>query len=744
MRVQAVQIEHFRSIASCAIFSCDNFNVLIGKNNSGKSNILYSINAFFTALSHGGVVDLDPIINRSVDLHNSDFTKPVEITLTFRMDDDDFNALITELRADAPQMTNAINALDRDSSLVVTICFIIEHEVYSFVKRVALAPPNLDPIRQNSSNTLLEVDPAAATVLCNNYKELRSMDDRVKAFNNARSQVDADDWMRFRRDIPERPRHYRYPHSFFHGLRAEPETIDRLNSMINNSATYDEFRTTLDREIDVLTTFADQFERDGLDEHFVGTFSGNASSVPKHVLTMLDNLSRVRVLNITDDRRPIGREEAQKLLDLKVQRGGQNDLQRIQNTVSSLLDVNIDAFSGGSTNTSGVGAAELDVDDFIVEVNGSGIKEALRLLLDIEFQAPDLLLVEEPEIHLHPALETTMMRYLSDISLERQVFITTHSTNFLDTAARSNIYLVSKDESSFAQKLEPMEIEERIPSELGIRLSSLFIYDRLVFVESKTDEDIIREWASTLKFNLDQSNVGFIHMGGARNLSYFAAEQTLAFLQRRQVQLFFMIDRDEKSEHDINRIKDSLGDNVMMHVLAKREIENYLIIPEVLMDWLSSRLDNREGRIEMQLDLGNLTTEIDDCAENLKDETIFKRVAQTSLAPLYPDRSASPSDIAGKTPKDRVAEQVEVWEERLTRLRRSIDDEIVAKSRDVDQQWATHKLDMVPGDVLIDMVASRYGLRFDKSRGDGVKLAKLMSSNKIDPEIAELIRTFVD
>ena len=74
------------------------------------------------------------------------------------------------------------------------------------------------------------------------------------------------------------------------------------------------------------------------------------------------------------------------------------------------------------------------------------------------------------------------------------------------------------------------QVEEKIPVELGIRLSSLFIYDRLVFVESQSDEEIIRAWAQTLGANLNQSNVGFIHMDGARNLRYFAAESTLSFL----------------------------------------------------------------------------------------------------------------------------------------------------------------------------------------------------------------------
>lgn len=110
-----------------------------------------------------------------------------------------------------------------------------------------------------------------------------------------------------------------------------------------------------------------------------------------------------------------------------------------------------------------------------MEVNGSGIREALRLVLDTEFSDPDLLLVEEPEIHLHPALEMNTMRYLKRVSAVRQVFVTTHSTNFMDTVEPQNVYLVSKDRATTTTKLGFQDAEERIPEELGLRLSSLFM-----------------------------------------------------------------------------------------------------------------------------------------------------------------------------------------------------------------------------------------------------------------------------
>ena len=74
----------------------------------------------------------------------------------------------------------------------------------------------------------------------------------------------------------------------------------------------------------------------------------------------------------------------------------------------ALLGVSIDAFQSDSVTTAGGAdgqtAAELDVDDFLVQANGSGIREALRLILDVEFAHPDIVLVEEQEIACVPDL----------------------------------------------------------------------------------------------------------------------------------------------------------------------------------------------------------------------------------------------------------------------------------------------------------------------------------------------------
>ena len=742
MKVETIQIKHFRSISYCELTSCADFNVLIGKNNSGKSNILAAINAFFLAVNEEGIVCLDPAINKDVDFHNKDSSTPVEVALTFLLDEHEFDELVAGLIDDSPQMTNAVNALNRDSRLSVGVRFNMRPNIYAYVNRISLVSRTENwEWRSNYEEVLLDIDLGAALELHEKHMQYQSDETRIDALKEFLSDTDPDDWMRMRRDLADDSRSYRSRLALSRRHPAEPATLQSLAPMMRDSSTFEEFRSALEKEIETLTRLASHSDKHRLDHHSVDTFAGRESVIPRHVLAILRNLSAVKVLNVTDNRRPIGRIEAQRLLNLKMQRGGQEPLKRIQEIVSSLLGVQIDAFSGGTATRARGLLAELDVDDFVVEVNGSGIKEALRLLLDIEFQEPNFLLVEEPEIHLHPGMETTMLRHLREVSRDRQMFITTHSTNFLDTAAMKNIYLVSKDDTTSARLLDQSDVEEQIPTQLGIRLSSLFIYDRLVFVESHTDEDILRAWALTCGVNFDQASVGFIHMDGARNLSYFAADATLSFFSKRQVKMWFMIDRDEREEDDIKVIRERLGDHAVASVLEKREIENYLIHPRILVEHVEAKLCENGIQCESPPDTESVKALIEESAEKLKNHAISKRIAKTLLQPLYPDPTKELRFIEEKGPDERVSAQITSWEKKVAKLKCAIIPETKRQTQEVASRWDNEKLDIVPGDWLIDMVYRQFGLRFRKERGDGVELARMMTSDEIGSELCTLIRS---
>lgn len=275
-----------------------------------------------------------------------------------------------------------------------------------------------------------------------------------------------------------------------------------------------------------------------------------------------------------------------------------------------------------------------------------------------------------------------------------------------------------------------------------IRLSSLFMFDRLVFVEGPSDAAIIREWASILGVNLNQSNVGFITMGGSRNIAHYATQVTLSFLKKRQVTMWILIDRDERNDIEITKLKNSLGQRANISVLKKREVENYLICPRAIANFINLKKElasPEKGNDEAALALDEIKKVIDECADQLKQITIDKRVARHSFLSVHPwqmlkiDEGDETSIVKKITDADQ--KMIERLQVAISQLEQIYEEEL----NTVNATWQADKLYLVPGDQLLDMVCRRFNVRYKKEL-DGVRLAALLTENEIDEEIKEIIR----
>ncbi|MDZ8054068.1 MAG: ATP-dependent nuclease [Aulosira sp. ZfuVER01] len=735
MKLESVFVKSFRSIESSELTNCGRFNVLIGKNNSGKSSALSAIHAFFNCLRDGEVLTLKPQISREIDFFNRNTQVPIEISLTFSLTLAERDVLIRDIVTEAPQMKNAVDGIDPVLRLSVTLIIMPPPSSFSYVKKLSLRETGkLGTKNCDSERIILSIDNNSASEIYNNFLSCQELNKNIKNL----SHVDIE---KIRRFIAQRIRE-RSPMEILSSFaEINREIYLLIENRVGTKASIEEIENVV---LELISNFKDECQAilNQPLKNKVGTFSGEESSIPNYVKNLLQSIGKIKILYLTERRKQIGKEEAERLLSLKVKRGGNDILKNIQETVTALLGVHIDAFESSASSITNQASAEMDVDNFLVEVNGSGIKEALRLLLDVEFENPDILLVEEPEIHLHPALETNTMRYLKRISHDCQVFLTTHSTNFLDTAEMNNVYLVTKLNSTQIQQLDVGEAEAKIPQELGIRLSSLFMFDRLVFVEGQSDEDAIREWASVLGINLSQANVGFIHMGGARNFAHFATEATLGFLTKRQVKMWFLIDRDEKDDSEIQKMQSMLGQNAKIKVLSKREIENYLICSRAIRSFIKYKSELR-GHLNEELPTEtDINSKIDECAETLKQFAINKRVVKIACKPIYPDTQTIFKDVHNQDTVIQINNSIQKIIEHLEAEKNNLEPIYTAKYNEINADWQSKKLDLVPGDILLDEVCQRYNVRFKKEK-DTYRLAGLMEKDEINQEIKDIIQEIV-
>jgi putative ATP-dependent endonuclease of OLD family len=748
MRLVRVDIAKFRAIDSTSLTSCGALNVLIGKNNSGKSTILDAIDGFFAVVSSPYLVASPDLLvgrgevgfrlGKESDFHRGDSDlQPIRISVDFTLTASECDDIVKEIISEAPQMRNALEGIERDVRLRIEVTSIKNDRELAYISNMQLVQDEAtDPGSQ--ARILLALTSEAALEILGRKGELIQANRQAQDILQLAGRIDSEDFQVIRREarLGERP-----ASSSAMRLRrllsvSSTELGYDIDSLIQHAEDYGDFTRQIETIAKTRRNAAKTADEEPL-EHAILTFSGEARVLPSYAPKILERVGAISVLHLRDRRDPVGREEAQRLLSLKTRRKGPEVLRNIQETVHSLLGVSIDAFESDAT---GDARAEMDVDDVLVEMNGAGIREALRLILDNELSQPQLLLVEEPEIHLHPALELSMLRYLRFASSRTQVFVTTHSTNFLDTSEMRNVYLTRREPWVNASQLDYEQAETAIPDELGLRLSSLFMYDRLVFVEGASDEAILRELAPLVGVNFGQTNLGFVIMGSSRNFTHYASEATIDFLTKRRVKMSFILDRDEASEEDVEALKRRLGDLAETHILNRREIENYLLAPRALTEFI------RESRQLQGLDADTVSEslvieQIEESADGLRQLAVQKRILRSLFTPIYFDRN-SVFEATDAEFDNRLCAEIDRQIAALGERKNEIQAMTEQVETSVGQVWDSEKLAIVPGDELLDCVCRKFEVRFKKRR-DGSRIARLLKIEELPAELINLLKGLV-
>ena len=119
----------------------------------------------------------------------------------------------------------------------------------------------------------------------------------------------------------------------------------------------------------------------------------------------------------------------------------------------------------------------------------AGLWDPLRMLT---------MLVEEPEVGLHPALQRRVADALGGLAtFGVQTLVVSHAPPFVNAAPTDGIRIVRRH-----QVLVPEGLGE-IASELGATPADLLLGSRIVVVEGASDRDILGRWAATIGLNLD-------------------------------------------------------------------------------------------------------------------------------------------------------------------------------------------------------------------------------------------------
>ena len=218
-------------------------------------------------------------------------------------------------------------------------------------------------------------------------------------------------------------------------------------------------------------------------------------------------------------------------------------------------------------------ASGMETGKYDVRYCSSGEKLIWYTLVLINYiQNMGILIIDEPENHLHESLLWKFILLLKEIASDEtneitlsQVFLLTHSKNLIYNNFSDGLNFVIENKDL---KLLEYEHCESILRDIGVSC----INEKILFVEGSTDQ-------SLLQGVLAEDNIHINVLGNCNAIikAYEGIQEVSKYVQDKR--FVFMMDKDTRDDEEIERLRNENPNYFDSHVLILdcHEIENYLL-----------------------------------------------------------------------------------------------------------------------------------------------------------------------
>ena len=109
-----------------------------------------------------------------------------------------------------------------------------------------------------------------------------------------------------------------------------------------------------------------------------------------------------------------------------------------------------------------------------------GTVNIMALIIALYFQQKQVVIIEEPERNVHPYLISRVMDMFREVSKNKQVLATTHNPEMVKHADLKNLLLITRDDEGFSRITKPADSDEiKVFLKNDIGIDDLFVHNLL-------------------------------------------------------------------------------------------------------------------------------------------------------------------------------------------------------------------------------------------------------------------------
>ncbi len=350
---------------------------------------------------------------------------------------------------------------------------------------------------------------------------------------------------------------------------------------------------------------------------------------------------------------------------------------------------------------------------------GAGFVQVVQLLAFVLTRNPSIVLLDEPDAHLHSSLQRVVVEILDEMARQKglQVILATHSKEIINFVDPSRLLLIRAGEDSVSligDEVTPITVLRSLGNVDNVDAYTLIRNRRCFFIEGPDDELILSRFSGKWGFHhfLGDDRVVAVPVGGADRFEHIAQLEVLESFLGGAIASLELRDRDGRTDEHRQDLIDKA--KRPLHVLELDSIESYLLISSVLARAVNERLVERgkepaatgEGMKALCLAI----------TDSMHDDAV-DRCAQRFMTEVYAREKSYPNLPSA----NRAAREL------------------------VEANWGTldGRLRVVSGKVLLRGLRSRiqadYGVNFGNER-----LAEAFERDDIPTELVTLLQRVQD